>query len=102
MGKDQERLYEALGKAIRARREALDLTQSEVSDSVGMSRGSVTNIECGRQSLLVDQLYKFAEALKTTPTDLLPPPEPPAAARKTNELSPETNAWVNRMRRSVR
>ena len=99
---EREKIYESLGKAIRARREALKLTQMELSDLVGMSRASVTNIECGRQSLLVDQLYKFAEVLTTTPAELLPPPEAPAAARKaSDELSPAANAWINRLRSSI-
>ena len=41
---------------------------------LGISRGSLANIETGRQSVLVHQLYKFAAALQLTPFDLLPQP----------------------------
>src|SRR2546426_7334893 len=40
---------------------------------LGISRGSLANVETGRQSVLVHQLYKFAAALQLTPSDLLPP-----------------------------
>jgi len=64
--------YVELGARIRARREELGLTQAIVADEMGISRTSLTNIECGRQRLLVDQLVNLAEKLSTTPAQLLP------------------------------
>jgi transcriptional regulator with XRE-family HTH domain len=94
-------IYEALGQAIRKRREALEMTQSDLADLVALSRTSVTNIELGRQSVLVDQLYRFAEALKTTPMELLPPGpfKPKLAERET--LSPKAEDWIERVRKSA-
>ena len=100
MDQQQERMYEAIGSAIRARREELKLTQGQLADLVNLSRASVTNIECGRQSLLVDQLCKFAQALNTTPIELLPNQIPPSPLHAADGLSPEANAWIERLRRS--
>lgn len=66
-----DEFYAALGAAIRTRRENEHLTQSELSDTVGLSRTSITNIERGRQRLLADQLYVVARSLRTTADDLL-------------------------------
>lgn len=63
---------EELGRRIRAAREG-KLTQAELGASVGLSRTAITNIECGRQRLLVDQLVGIARAVGVQPADLLPP-----------------------------
>jgi transcriptional regulator with XRE-family HTH domain len=92
-------LYEALGREIRARREASKLTQGELAHLVNLSRASVTNIELGRQSILVDQLYRFADALGVSPPELLSA----EVSRKTETedvLPPEVVAWINRVRKA--
>ena len=67
-----ENFNEELGRRIRAAREG-KLTQAELGASVGLSRTAITNIECGRQRLLVDQLVGIARAIGIAPADLLPP-----------------------------
>jgi transcriptional regulator with XRE-family HTH domain len=67
------RLNADLGRRIRERREELGKTQAWLADQVGLSRTAVTNIECGRQRLVVDQLVLIASVLKTTADRLLPP-----------------------------
>lgn len=67
-------LYKQIGTVIKARRKTLGLNQQELARSLGISRGSLANVETGRQSILVHQLYKFAAALQVMPFDLLPPP----------------------------
>jgi transcriptional regulator with XRE-family HTH domain len=98
--KDAE-IYEAVGQAIRAQRERRRMTQGELADLVKMSRASVTNIELGRQSLLVDQLCRFARALEVQPTDLLQCAPPPRAEDDSETLTPEAAAWIDRARRRV-
>jgi transcriptional regulator with XRE-family HTH domain len=71
---DRNSFYLQLGQAIRARRERLGLTQTELAERVGLSRTSVTNVERGRQQVLLHQVVDFAKALRTdvaalTPTD---------------------------------
>ena len=76
-------IYTELGLLIRARRKALNLRQKSLASELGISRGSLANIETGRQSILVHQLYRFAAALRLPPHDLLPllPADQPATAR---------------------
>jgi len=67
-------IYEQIGALIKARRKTLQLKQETLASMLGISRGSLANIETGRQSILVHQLYRFAIALQLKPLDLLPPP----------------------------
>ncbi len=67
-------IYKHIGAMIKARRKTLGLKQVNLAGMLGISRGSLANVETGRQSVLVHQLYKFAAALELTPFDLLPPP----------------------------
>ena len=69
---DADRFYEDLGRAIRSRREALEITQAELGARIGLSRTSVTNIECGRQRLLIDQFCRLAQVLRCERDELLP------------------------------
>lgn len=48
------------------------MNQEGLSLKVGLSRTSVTNIELGRQSVLVHQLVAFAQALGVSVEDLIP------------------------------
>ncbi|MBL6612429.1 MAG: helix-turn-helix transcriptional regulator [Alphaproteobacteria bacterium] len=64
-------IYVKLGKNIRARRERVGLTQDKLANLVGLSRTSITNVERGRQQMLVHQLLDFAAALKTNSGELL-------------------------------
>ena len=48
------------------------MKQEHLASTLGISRGSLANIETGRQSILVHQLYNFAAALQLSPSDLLP------------------------------
>lgn len=65
-------VYQQIGAVIQRRRKQLGLKQQGLAASLGISRGSLANIETGRQSILVHQLYKFAKALNLSPSDLLP------------------------------
>jgi transcriptional regulator with XRE-family HTH domain len=69
-------LYKHIGAMIKARRKTLGLKQAKLAGMLGISRGSLANIETGRQSVLVHQLYRFAAALELMPFDLLPAPLP--------------------------
>lgn len=65
-------IYQQIGAVIRARRKKLKMTQEVLASELGISRGSLANIETGRQNVLVHQLYKFAATLKLNVIDLLP------------------------------
>lgn len=67
-----DRLYEEFGQLLRKRRLAAHLTQSEVAERVGLTRTSITNIERGRQHILLHQLFLLASAVGARPDELLP------------------------------
>jgi transcriptional regulator with XRE-family HTH domain len=71
---DMSILYRAVGASIRRRRRELDLTQAKLANRLGISRGTLANIETGRQNLLLHQLYRFAAALDMNVHELLPLP----------------------------
>ena len=66
-----EACHVAVGAKIRIIREALGLTQDEVAHRVGLNRTSVTNVEAGRQRLVLHDVETFARALGTTPRNIL-------------------------------
>jgi transcriptional regulator with XRE-family HTH domain len=67
-------IYKHIGEIIKARRRKLGLKQEALAGQMGISRGSLANVETGRQNILVHQLYKYAATLQLEPFDLLPPP----------------------------
>jgi transcriptional regulator with XRE-family HTH domain len=48
------------------------MTQETLAAKLDISRGSLANVETGRQNVLVHQLYNFGLALNLEPTDFLP------------------------------
>jgi transcriptional regulator with XRE-family HTH domain len=80
-----DELYRGIGIRIRQERERRGWTQGELADRVGLGRTSMTNIEGGRQRLLVHQLWRIARALSIQARDLLPD-LPAAQAESVEEL----------------
>lgn len=71
MTKPIEVCHAAVGLRVRHMRELLDLSQEELAKRAGISRGSLANIETGRQRLLLDNVEDLAKAIGTTPKALL-------------------------------
>jgi transcriptional regulator with XRE-family HTH domain len=71
MGKPIEACHVGVGARIRIIRETLGLSQEDLAKRVGMQRASVTNVEIGRQRLLLQTVEAFARALGTTPKHLM-------------------------------
>jgi transcriptional regulator with XRE-family HTH domain len=73
---EESKLYGIVGERIRmARRSCTPLVRQEdvANRSDGqLSRSSVANIEAGRQSVTLHQLYRIAEILNVEPRVLLP------------------------------
>ncbi len=75
---DERRLYQALGKRIRALREQPAdasrgrMTQAELAKLVDMERTSITNIEKGNQKVPLHVLFRIGEVLGAEPMELLP------------------------------
>jgi transcriptional regulator with XRE-family HTH domain len=75
----EDRLYRLFGSRVRALREEKNVTQEELAKRVDLSRTSITNIEKGRQRVLLHQMVEIAQALDAEPTALIPPPESEAS-----------------------
>jgi transcriptional regulator with XRE-family HTH domain len=67
-----ETFYRLVGEKIRERRQARGLSQDGLAKAVGLKRPSLTNIEKGRQNVLLHTFCEIAETLNTSATDLLP------------------------------
>ncbi len=69
-------IYREVGKKIlRARnRQSPKKTQQQLAAVVGLERTSITNIERGKQKVLLHTFIRIAEALQVRPENLLPDP----------------------------
>lgn len=61
----------AIGRAIRARREAAGLTQSEVAEASSISSRELRRIEGGKGGMQLDRLWPIANALGCWPSDIV-------------------------------
>lgn len=59
------------GERIRQMRDLAGLTQAQLADACGVVRPTITNIEAGRQTITAEILTALAEALNTTPNQIL-------------------------------
>jgi len=66
-----EPVYRLIGAKIEQTRTVLGWTQDDLAKRVGLSRTSVTNIEAGRQRILLHDVEKFASAFNMQPKVLL-------------------------------
>lgn len=61
-----------IGQRIKQRRLELGLTQTELAERMGYtSRTSICTVEKDKEDLTTTRVKKFAEALETTPSDLM-------------------------------
>lgn len=67
-----DEVYAMVGERIRAAREQHGLTQEDLAAAIGLTRTSITNIERGRQRLLLHTLCDIAGILRIEPASLLP------------------------------
>lgn len=71
IAEQQKYVRETVGQKLNLERSKNNLTQQELSDMVGIERTSVTNIECGKNNMTIEQLLSFCEVLNVTPNDML-------------------------------
>lgn len=60
-----ERCYKRFGQNLRNIRLACFVSQAKLADRVGLTRTSIVNIEAGRQRILLNDVQRFAAALRT-------------------------------------
>ncbi len=71
MSKSIEPVYRLFGARIEQIRVLLGLTQLDLARKLNISRGSLANIETGRQRILLAHVEKFAAAVGSTPKALM-------------------------------
>jgi len=69
---NKDLVYREFGVLLAAERKRKRLSQSQLANLAGLSRTSITNIECGRQPIQLHQLYSFASILRIDVNNLLP------------------------------
>lgn len=80
------RIYGTFGAQVRERRTAMGLTQLDLAALINLTRGSVANIEAGRQSVLLHQFMDIANALVMNPAQLLPEAEETPLSRENSDM----------------
>lgn len=95
---DHAELYQAVGRRVRQAREGRRMTQEALAKRIKMTRTSITNIERGRQKLLLHTLMDIASALSVEPSVLLPArssaSEEQIEAALPEALSPKAREWI--------
>ena len=66
-----EPIYLELAARIRKRREKICMTQADLAAKLNLHRVTVTNVEAGRQRIMIHQLPTIAGALGTTVSKLM-------------------------------
>src|SRR4051794_14899537 len=69
---DHAGFYKEVGARIRQKRRQIGLSQEGLAKAVGLKRPSMSNIESGRQNVLLHTFYDIAETLDTDAIALLP------------------------------
>lgn len=87
-------IYKEIGKRIFEAREAKGFTQEQLAIKISLKRTSITNIEKGRQQLLVHMLIKIAKELDVEIESLIPKSEEERVQIKSNKYSRKSLSWV--------
>ena len=102
------KLNEVVGANISRIRKSEKITQGDLADYIGLTRTSMVNIEKGRQSLSVKNLYEIAYILGVDITDILPPissvlnlKEPADVKKMIEELPENKRLKLNRILRTA-
>ena len=91
-----EVIYQETGRLIRNAREARRMSQERLAVAVGLSRTSITNIEKGRQKLLLHTLADIAVVLGIGLHELLPASgvKVPLEQRLPKDLGTPERKWI--------
>jgi DNA-binding XRE family transcriptional regulator len=68
----QEELYSIIGFRIKEARKKTGVSQDELSNTIGINRTSLSNIENGRHQPSLYLLYRICAELKIDVQDILP------------------------------
>lgn len=68
---DHERALGKLGDAIRARRQALRMSQEALADAAGINRTHMGEVERGKRNISIIGVVKIAKAMGVTAASLM-------------------------------
>ncbi|MFN7883167.1 MAG: helix-turn-helix domain-containing protein [bacterium] len=68
---DHERALGKLGDAIRARRQALQMSQEALADASGVNRTHMGEVERGKRNISFMSIVKIASAMDAKASDLI-------------------------------
>lgn len=66
-----EPVYRQFGAKVEKVRAVMMITQEDLAKRLKITRASISNIESGKQRILLDDVEKFAEALGMSPRSLM-------------------------------
>lgn len=65
-----------IGRRIKAKREALGLSQEDLAKETNYSNSTISDFECGKRSPNLYAAFSMADALGCSTEDFRPEPEP--------------------------
>ena len=68
---DHERALGKLGDAIRARRQALKMSQEALADAAGINRTHMGEVERGKRNISFMSIVKIAKAMDAKASDII-------------------------------
>jgi transcriptional regulator with XRE-family HTH domain len=68
---EEQLILEHFGKRLRELRSSKDLTQEDLAIKAGFSRSYYTEIETGKRNISLLNLYRIAQCLNVSLSDLL-------------------------------
>jgi len=87
--------YRKVGERIRAKRQERGVSQEALANAIGLKRPSLSNIEKGRQNVLLHTFCDIAETLNASVGELLPDPLPePIGIQNLQSLSKGVREFV--------
>ena len=96
MGDSHSDFYGRFGQQLRQARIAAGLSQADLAVAIGLTRTSVSNIEKGRQKVLLHTFGKILETLRAQADDLLAVYQSSADSQAMNCLAHDERAFVER------
>lgn len=72
MIKNHNRFYKIVGRNIEKYRVQKGITQESLGKILSLSRCNISNIECGRQAIMLPHLYNISKVLDIPIRQFLP------------------------------
>lgn len=96
---DTQSFYNAVGNLIRKARERAGISQERLAAEINLTRTSITNIEKGRQKIMLHTLVEIARILNVEPSSLLPSQES-SLEKQLNSLPEDAQSFIKSVLKS--